>query len=139
MAETSGTYDRRNFALNVSEGALFTAGSSLISSQTVFPALIVKLGGGNILIGAFGVISWVGLFLPQIFAARHTQTIPWKKPWAVRFGAITRFFILAIGLVILFGGKTMPTAACSLILILFGLIKSLRELPRRDGSICMRN
>lgn len=154
MAETSGTYDRRNFVLNVAEGALFVAGSSLISSQTVFPALIVKLGGGNILIGAFGVISWVGLFLPQIFAARHTQTIPWKKPWAVRFGATQRFFILAIGLVILFAGNAMPMGACSLILILFGLNQiftgittpgwfdmyaKLTPLNRRGRLVGMRN
>ncbi|HUL43671.1 MAG TPA: MFS transporter [Bacteroidota bacterium] len=154
MAETSGKYDRRNFVLNVAEGALFVAGSSLISSQTVFPALIVRLGGGNILIGAFGVISWVGLFLPQIFAARHTQTIRWKKPWAVRYGAIQRFFILAIGLVILLGGKDLPAAACALILALFGLNQiftgittpgwfdmyaKLTPLNRRGRLVGMRN
>jgi len=121
MTETSGRYDRRNFVLNASEGFFFVMGSSLISSQTVFPALIVRLGGDNTLIGAFGVIVWLGLLLPQIFAARYTQTLPWKKPWAVRFGAAQRFVILGIAFIILFSGYVSPSITCILILLLFAI------------------
>jgi len=119
MTETSGRYDRRNFILNVSEGAIYVAGSSLISSQTVLPALLTRLGGGNIAVGLLGVVVWVGLFLPQIFAARITQTLPWKKPWAVGVGIAQRAVILAIGMLILLAG-TSPFAL-TLFLLLFTL------------------
>jgi MFS family permease len=119
MTETSGRYDRRNFLLNVAEGAIYVAGSSFISSQTVLPALLTRLGGGNVAVGMLGVVVPVGLFLPQIFAARITQTLPWKKPWAVWVGLAQRMVILAIGLIILTLGTSPLTL--TLFLLLFGL------------------
>ena len=67
---------RRNFRINVTEGALFVAGGTFISSQTVLPALVAKLGGSNVAVGSVAVILWVGLFLPQIFSARVVETLP---------------------------------------------------------------
>ncbi|HMD13497.1 MAG TPA: MFS transporter, partial [Bacteroidota bacterium] len=121
MIETSGRYDRRNFFYNASEGTFFVIGSSLISSQTVFPALIARMGGDNTVIGAFGVIVWLGLLLPQIFAARYTQTLPWKKPWAVRFGAAQRFVILCIATAIIFSGSFSASITLLIILSLFAI------------------
>jgi len=121
MIETSGRYDRRNFFFNASEGVFFVIGSSLISSQTVFPALISKLGGDNTVVGAFGVIVWLGLLLPQIFAARYTQTLPWKKPWAVRFGAAQRFMILCIAAAIIFSRSFSVPVTLTIILSLFAV------------------
>jgi MFS family permease len=65
------------------------------------------------------VVLWVGLFLPQIFAARITQTLPWKKPWSVGVGLAQRLVILAIGLLILAFG-TSPHAL-TVFLLLFAL------------------
>ena len=109
MNELSGKYDRRNFLLNLTEGAFWIAGSSLIASQTVLPALVTRLGGGNIAVGALNVVFWVGLFLPQLFAARFTQTLEWKKPWAIRFGTIHRSVVFLIGVCVLsFGSAAHP-------------------------------
>ncbi len=100
--------ERRNFILNTAEGALFIAGSSFISSQTVLPALIVRLGGGNIAVASVSVIVWVGLFLPQIFAARHTQAQQWKKPWALKYGLLQRLMVPLIACAILILGPGNP-------------------------------
>jgi MFS family permease len=112
---------RRNFLLNLFEGAFFIAGSSLISSQTVLPALVTRLGGGNVAVGAVGVILYVGLFLPQLFAARYAQTLPWKKPWALGFGAVVRCVVMLIGVLLAFAGSMTPSMVLALFLLLFAL------------------
>ncbi len=111
--------ERRNFVLNFVEGAIYTASGSLISSQTVLPALVSRLGGGNIAIGSIGVIVWVGLFLPQMFAARYVETHPWKKPWAIKYGLAQRIVILIVGLCLMAFGGTHPLAALWVVLMLF--------------------
>ncbi len=121
MTERSGQFDRRNFLLNLTEGAFWLAGSSLIASQTVLPALVTRLGGGNIAIGALSVMFWVGLLLPQLFAARYTQTLEWKKPWALRFGTTHRVVVLLIGLIVLMFGASYSQLTMALFFILFSL------------------
>jgi MFS family permease len=119
MEEVSNKYTKRNFTLNLFEGTLFITGSSLISAQTVLPALIYRLGGSNITVGVLGVVVWVGLFLPQIFAARYAQTQTWKKTWAIRLGLIQRFVLLLAGLAILLFGGYQPTLSLWLFLIFY--------------------
>jgi MFS family permease len=121
MTEQSDRTARRNFLLNLFEGAVFIAGSSLISSQTVLPALVTRLGGGNVAVGAIGVILYVGLFLPQLFAARYAQTLPWKKPWALGFGAAVRGVVMLIGTLLAFAGNLTPSLVLALFLLLFAL------------------
>lgn len=117
--------DRRNFVLNTLEGALFIAGSSFISSQTVLPALVTRLGGGNIAVASVGVIVWVGLFLPQIFAARHIQTEPWKKPWAIKYGLAQRFILLLMGGAIFLFGEQNPAIGLISFFVLFSVMQIL--------------
>jgi MFS family permease len=125
MVETSGRYDRRNFYLNVAEGGFYVAGASLISSQTVLPALVTRLGGGSIAIGALGVIAWVGLFLPQLFASRYGQTLQWKKPWVLRFGIAQRSVIVTIAVILLWLGNDHRLWALGMFLTLYALNQTL--------------
>lgn len=111
----------RNFFLNVAEGALFSSSSGFISSQTVLPAIVIRLGGGNIAVGAIGVITWLGLFLPQIFAARYVQAQPWKKPWAIRFGLLQRLVMLLLALSVWIFAGTQPHLALMLFFTFFAL------------------
>src|SRR5262245_29603739 len=118
---SSELIEKRNFRINVLEGALFIAGGSLLSPQTVLPALILRLGGGAIEVGLISVITWFGLFLPQIFAARHTQSLQWKKPWAIRFGLIQRLAVLLIAVVVFLLAEPMPATARFCVLLCYGL------------------
>ncbi len=119
MPDTSRKYEKSNFIYNIIEGALYIAGGSLISSQTVLPALVNRLGGGNIEVGALGVIVYLALFLPQILSSRYAQTIAWKKKWVLRFGVLQRVVIILIGLVVLLIGKQHPHLSLWLFLLLF--------------------
>lgn len=121
MTETSGRYDRHNLMLNIAEGGSYVAGASLISAVTVIPALINRLGGGNVTIGALSVIVWAGLFLPQVFASRYGETLPWKKPWVITSGLVQRLVILGIGGIILFLGSSHNELTLTLFLIFFAV------------------
>ncbi|TAK62141.1 MAG: MFS transporter [Bacteroidetes bacterium] len=125
MSEIQSKLVNRNFTYNAIEGALWVAGASLVSPITVLPALISRLGGGNLEVGVMGVIIYVGLFLPQIFAARYGQTLEWKKPWVVGFGLAQRFAILFIGTAIFFFGNNSPLAALWLFLFFFAINQTI--------------
>jgi len=122
-SEKADRHEGRNFFLNVTEGALFVSGASFISAQTVLPALVARLGGDNVAVGAVGVIVWVGLFLPQIFAARYAQSVPWKKPWALWFGFAQRFLVLLIGIAIYLIGDRSPSFTLATFFILYALMQ----------------
>jgi MFS family permease len=111
--------DRRNFLVNVAEGALFISSGAFVNAQTVLPALISRLGGNNLVIGMFGVVVYFGLFLPQIFSARHVETIAWKKRWVLGIGLIHRVMVFVMGLVVLIWGADNPTTALWLFLFVF--------------------
>jgi MFS family permease len=117
---TNSDIVRRNFLLNLAEGVVFVASTAFVSPQIVLPALIARLGGDNLVIGAIPVIIYVGLFLPQIFAARYVETLPWKKPWAVRAGIIQRAFVLLMAATIGILGGGRPSLALGIFLFLYG-------------------
>lgn len=111
LAEVFPTRESRNFGMNVIEGALYITSGAFISPQTVLPALITRLGGSNLIVGALPLIIYGGAFFPQIFAARHVETHPWKRPWVVRYGIPQRIVILLIAVAIAtFGGHYQPVA-----------------------------
>jgi len=115
--------DRKNFLLNTVEGALFVASLAFINPQTVLPALVNRLGGSNIAVGALGVLVYVGVYIPQIFAARYVETIPWKKPWALGFGSAHRVFVLLMAVAILLFGSGSPALALWLFLLLYTVMQ----------------
>ncbi len=112
---------KKNFILNFAEGSLYSSSGALISPQTVLPALVAKLGGGNIEVGLVSVIAWVGVFLPQIFASRYVEAHAWKKPWAIRYGLAQRIVVLLFALCLLLFGVRRPETALWLFLLLYAL------------------
>jgi MFS family permease len=113
--------ERRNFWLNAVEGALYSSSGAFITQATVLPALILRLGGDALAVGGISVITWAGLFLPQLLASRVVETLPWKKPYAIRFGALQRFALLSIGVALFFLGDAPPALSVTLVLALYAL------------------
>ena len=103
------------------EGGFYLAAGPFFSPQTVLPALVAGLGGGNVAVGAIGVITYAGVFLPQAFAARHVVGARWKKPGALVFGAMQRSAVLLLALAVLLFGASRPGVALALVLSLFAL------------------
>ncbi len=121
MTEISGRFDRRNYWLNASEGAFWAGGASLLSAQTVLPALLVRLGGGNVEVGALSVIVYLGVFLPQVLASRYVERLPWKKPWVVGFGIAQRLTVLVVGMTIVLLARRHPAVVLPLFFVLLTL------------------
>ncbi len=112
--------ERRNIIINISEGALYISSTAFISPQTVVPAMVARLGGTNVEIGTLGVLVYLGLYIPQLFAARYVETLPWKKPWSIFFGTAQRTVILFMGLlVLLFGDLQSGTVLWAFLLLFF--------------------
>jgi MFS family permease len=121
MGELQEQYDLRNYRMNIAEGILYISSAAFISVQIVLPALIARLGGGNIVVGILPVIVYVGLFLPQVFAARTIETLPSKKGWAIKYGFFQRLMILLIAIAVLVLGGSWPRLALLLFLVFFAL------------------
>lgn len=112
---------RRNIFLNALEGLLYISSGAFVSVQTVLPALVTRLGGSNVAVGLVGVIAYFGLFLPQLFAARYVETLPWKKPWVLFYGYVQRTIITVMGLVVLIMGDTYENIGLWVFLSLYFL------------------
>ncbi|MBI3194869.1 MAG: MFS transporter [Ignavibacteriae bacterium] len=121
MTPNPEQHDKRNFFYNIIEGALWVTGALLISPQTVMPALITRLGGGNLEVGVLGAVLFLPLFLPQIFSARYAQTVEWKKPVVVGFGIAQRGAVFITTLVVVFLSVSHPTLVLWLFLSLFAI------------------
>ena len=70
---------KRNFFLNVFDGAVFSFAMSFVSLQTVFPVLVKKVSGSDFAIGLVPVIWAAGFNFPQIFIANYVRKIGFKK------------------------------------------------------------
>jgi len=97
--------ERHNLINNIAEGGVYISSSAFVSPQTVMPALLTRLGGTNVEIGLLSVLTYVGGYIPQLFAARYVETLPWKKRWSVTFGTGQRTFVLLMGLLVLLFGE----------------------------------
>lgn len=122
---------KRNFILNLLDGAVFSFGMSFVSAVTILPVYLKQIGGSNIAIGLIPVVWTLGFNIPQIVIANYTGNQPYKKkimmitavfqrlPWLLlailsvfSFSAsssigITLFF-LSLGLAAVGGGINLP-------------------------------
>lgn len=111
---------KRNFFLNVFDGAFFSFAMSVISLVTVMPVLVKKISGSDFAIGFIPVIWAAGFNFPQIFIANFVNKIGYKKPLVLvtAIGQRLPWLLLAV-FTFFFVEKLSPTYG--LILILGGL------------------
>jgi predicted MFS family arabinose efflux permease len=118
VSERAGA-DRRNYLANLVEGGLYLGATPFFSPQTVLPALVAGLGGGNLAVGTVAALTHSAVFFPQAFVARHVAALPWKKPWALALGAAQRSMVLLLALAVLAFGAARPELTLALVLLLF--------------------
>ena len=151
---TQRTHVRRNFALNVMDGAIFAFGLSLASRTTVLPVFVKRLGGDNIAVGLIPVLWVIGFNLPQIAVANWVRHHPRKKPLVLMTGLLQRFpwLLLAIlalwvieqvstsvGLLLFFVLLTLAAVGGSLNMpVWFDLLAKLTPVRRRGRLFALR-
>ena len=105
---------RWNFTVNLLDGASFWIGSSFISASTILPLYISKLTDSLVPIGLINVITAAGWFLPQLFAARITESRRKMKEIVVGWG----LFLERLPIVLMIISPILATANPNLALIL---------------------
>jgi MFS family permease len=113
---------KRNFFLNVFDGAVFSFAMSFVSLQTVFPVLVKKVSGSDFAIGLIPVIWAAGFNFPQIFIANYVRKIGFKKPLMIKTALGQRLPWLLISVLVFFFIEDMhPNVALIFLLASLGL------------------
>lgn len=106
---------RKNFTLLSLQNFLFRAGWLFKTESVIIPAAARALGASNFLIGLFPMLSRFGETLPALFAARHVQPFPRKKPFLLAAALVYFLAWFTAGLLFLF----VPLERRGLLLLLF--------------------
>lgn len=114
---------RWNFFVNLWDVIFIMLGLSLISRETVMPALVNQLTDSKLAIGLIPAIYSLGVNLPQLLIANFAERLRYKKPFVMLVGgAGERGGYLLAGLSIYFFADSRPQLA--LILFFFFLAYS---------------
>ncbi|MBI1735024.1 MAG: MFS transporter [Candidatus Rokubacteria bacterium] len=106
-ADDAETFVRAHLRHNVTalgaDFGLFLVGLSFASQSTILPAFAVHLGAPNVVIGAIPAVMTVGWFLPSLFVAAHTESLPRRLPFVLRYTLWERvpFLLLALAAFVL--------------------------------------
>jgi MFS family permease len=111
-------YAKRNFWLNVLDGAAFVFGISMVSRYTVLPLFVSRLSSERWLQGLIPAITQFGALLPALFMAPLTASLPRRKPLIMIVTIGERLPFLALGLILLLW-PDLPAA--TLLAIFFAL------------------
>jgi MFS family permease len=109
---------RHNVLALGADYALFLVGLALASQHTILPAFARHLGASSVLIGAIPAVMTAGWYLPSLFAAGHTEALPRKLPFVLRWSVWERVPALLLALVAFFVAPRLPGLALVLLLAL---------------------
>jgi len=109
----------QNFRRHILEGTFYVSTNALISHQTIMPALIQRLGGGDVIVGTWPIVVYLAYFLPQVISANNSGTAQYRKPLVIRLGLIQRLHILFLACAIAVWGETSPALALIVLFMLF--------------------
>ena len=96
-----------------------------MSSATVLPAFAESLGASTVLIGAIPAVMTVGWFLPPLFAAAHTERLPHRLPFVLKWTGWERLPFLVLTLLAFFVADRAPALSMWLLLAMLLLMTSI--------------
>ena len=79
---------RRNFVALLIDSIGWPFGQSFVSSQTILPMFVARLGGSNALVGLVNGIQSFGTLFPQLIAANKVERLSYKKPYFLAVGML---------------------------------------------------
>jgi MFS family permease len=106
----------RNVLLLGVDYGLFLVGLAFASQTTILPAFAVWLGAPNVVIGAIPAVMTLGWFLPSLFAAGHTETLPRQLPFIMRWTVWERVPYLIMALLAFFVAEAAPALTLGVLL-----------------------
>lgn len=115
-----------NFRVLVGDVTCFFVGMAFLDAATVLPALVLRLGGDEALLGIIAAMRQAAYFLPQVLVAHHLQKRIAQRgpaygylPFVLRvcFWGRIWFFVAAAGL--LFFGGVAPKIALTILVVAY--------------------
>ena len=108
----------RNVVLLGADYGLFLVGLAFASQATILPAFAAWLGAPNVLIGAIPAVMTLGWFLPSLFAAGHTETLPRQMPFIMRWTGWERVPYLIMAVLAFALAERAPGLTLAIVLVL---------------------
>jgi MFS family permease len=112
---------RWNLVANGLDLVIFLLGMSLVSRETVLPALVSSLTDSKLAIGLIPALFSLSYYLPQLLIANYSEQLRYKKPFVLLLVGGERIAYLLIALAIWW--LAVPTPA--LALLIFFLLLAL--------------
>ena len=116
---------KRNFILNVWDGAIFAFAMNFVALNTVIPVYVKKIGGTNLAIGLIPVIWAIGFHFPQIFTANYIRKRTEKKKIMMITALAQRLPWLLLGLLSFFVVDKVSSSYSVLIFFIGFLIAAI--------------
>lgn len=104
-------YFWRNYLAHCIEGGLYMGGLTFIAADSVMPAMVSLLGGGNWLIALMPVIGLLGVAWPALLFAHRVEQLYWMKPFVLFTGLVQRLVYLIAAFALIFLARTHLAAA----------------------------
>jgi MFS family permease len=97
----------RNFWMNALDGAFFMGAIAIVPQATILPAYVAKFTSNEYLINLIPALAVLGSMGPQLFVARHTETLRYKKARMLLTGWFQRipWLVLAVASCFVFPGR----------------------------------
>lgn len=112
---------RYNFVMLVGDVSCFVIGAAFLDSASALPALVGRLGGGALLLGALGAIRQGAYFLPQLFVAHRLQNVPRYKPFLLLVAGVGRVGYFPLALCIMLFGASHPALCLALLVVQYSV------------------
>jgi len=109
---------RHNVAALGADYALFVVGLTLASQSHAAAGVRGLPGAPNVVIGAIPAVMTLGWFLPSLFAAGHTEALPRKLPFILRYTVWERVPFAVLALTAFFIAGPAPVVALVLLLLM---------------------
>ncbi|MGC9520912.1 MAG: MFS transporter [Anaerolineae bacterium] len=110
-----------NFWCLALDFCFFGIGMAFFGPGTVVPSFLTTLGASSSVIGLLATLQRAGWLLPQLVAARYLADKPYKKPFILLPGSISRSLLLILAIVIWLTGARPPGLMIAIVTIAMGL------------------
>jgi MFS family permease len=108
----------RNVLLLGADYGLFLVGLAFASQATILPAFAAWLGAPNVVIGAIPAVMTLGWFLPALFAAGYTETLPRQWPFIMRWTGWERAPYLVMAVAAFVTAERAPGLTLAVVLLM---------------------
>lgn len=101
---------KRNYALLVAEGILFTVGQVFFDPNTILPLLMERLTGSVFLVGLLGAVQPLTKGVVPVLAGNWISSLPYKRRFLITVIAIGRLPLWLLGAALVFLPRLAPAA-----------------------------